>query len=309
MREIDVDEDKVATRTVVKRGGTFQVNLPPKIIRRLQLSDGDTIAFIDTEADIVLRKLIKSVYVGPSGMPVVIQHSKSARERRIQEILESTSAYIPYDHFELSSGMHSDRYVQVRVAVAHKEPCQALAEEIAKEFLEDRIRVVAGFTVGGLTLAEAVADKLKAKLLIGRKLYKPNRRNDVIFKDVEKVGPSESILLVDDVLTTGASLERAIRVLRQSSRGQLEGLAVVVDRSRGERDFGVKTVALLKIPLHKYVPGESTCPLCRDGIRLVKLGKAEVDPKAVLETVPKAKHKIVMDMYNHVYELWKDLTD
>lgn len=308
MSAIEIDEKKVETRTVVKRGGSLQVNLPPKVVRMLQLTEGDTIAFLDANDDIILRKLIKSIYMGRGGIPFVIQHSKSEKERRIQEILENTGAYIR-GHFELSSGMHSDIYVQVRVAVAHKEPCQVLAEEIANEFLEDKIGVVVGFTVGGLTLAESIAGKLKAKLLIGKKLYKVNSGNSVIFKDVQKVRPTENILLVDDVLTTGASLERAIEVLRYSSRGQLKGLAVVVDRSMGEHDFGVKTVALLKIPLHKYAPGESACPLCRDGVRLVKLGKAEVDPKAVLQTVPKTKHKIVMDMYKHIYDLWKGLSN
>jgi orotate phosphoribosyltransferase len=73
----------------------------------------------------------------------------------------------------------------------------------------------------------------------------------------------ERVLVVDDIMTTGGSVQETIDAVR-SAGGHVAGAAVLVDRSGGTADVGVPIEALWRLEIPSYTPAE--CPLCARGV-------------------------------------------
>jgi orotate phosphoribosyltransferase len=77
------------------------------------------------------------------------------------------------------------------------------------------------------------------------------------------------VLVVEDIVTTGGSVREVMDVVREHG-GQVVGVGLLVDRSGGKVDFGVRTEALLHLQVPTYKPED--CPLCKSGVPLTKRG-------------------------------------
>lgn len=84
-----------------------------------------------------------------------------------------------------------------------------------------------------------------------------------------ELAPNERVLVVEDVVTTGGSVQEVIDVVEEEG-GQVVGVGLLVDRSRAGASFGVKTEALLRLEVTAYPPDD--CPLCRQGVPLHSRG-------------------------------------
>jgi orotate phosphoribosyltransferase len=84
------------------------------------------------------------------------------------------------------------------------------------------------------------------------------------------IAPGEKVLVVEDIVTTGGSVQEVLEVMRAQG-GSVAGVALLVDRSGGKADFGVRTEALLTLEVPTYQP--DACPLCRDGVPITKRGR------------------------------------
>jgi len=79
------------------------------------------------------------------------------------------------------------------------------------------------------------------------------------------------ILIVEDIITTGGSVDELITVAR-NHRAEIIGVVNLVDRNKEPRDFGVPSRALLQIPADSWSADE--CPLCKDSISLTAHGRS-----------------------------------
>ena len=91
------------------------------------------------------------------------------------------------------------------------------------------------------------------------------------------VGPKDRVLVVEDVVTTGGSVDELIRLIRDTGAAVV-GVGALVDRSNGWASFDVKYHALVSLDLKTFPPGN--CPLCKEGIPVLKPGSRglSVDP-------------------------------
>jgi len=88
------------------------------------------------------------------------------------------------------------------------------------------------------------------------------------------IEPGQKVLVVEDVVTTGGSVKEVIEQVK-SAGGEVIGVGVLVDRSAGKVDFGVKTVATLTMDIESWEP--DNCPLCQEGkIEVIKPGSRTV---------------------------------
>ncbi len=165
-------------------------------------------------------------------------------------------------HFRLSSGRHSDRFIQkFRIL---EDP--AIVEEIATTFSE-RVRalaptVVVSAAVGGIVLGYETARQLGLKaIFVEKENGVPSLRRGFVLE------PGDRALVVEDVVTTGGSVREVLDVVR--ARGA-EAVAVCVIVRRQPSDFGVDTFALLDLPVVSYDPAE--CPQCAAGEPLTEPG-------------------------------------
>lgn len=155
-------------------------------------------------------------------------------------------------HFRLSSGRHSDRFIQKFRILEDPALLEPVARAIAAAFSRVKPTVVVSAAVGGILLGYETARHLHTKAIFVEKQdgVPTLRRNFAI-------GPEDRALVVEDVVTTGSSVEEVIDVVRRHG-AQVAGVGVVV--MRGEADFGVPTHVLLDLPIVSYDP--EACPLC-----------------------------------------------
>ena len=167
-------------------------------------------------------------------------------------------------HFKLSSGNHSDKYIQCEKVVQFPQISQRLGEIIAIPFIDSEIDVVFSPAIGAIRIGHEVARALKCRSIFAERV-------EGVFQVRRAMGinKDERILLVEDVVTTGKSLKELLPLV-ESMRGTVVGVASLIDRTGGKVNFGVPFKASLQLEIPIYPPEE--CPLCREGIPLVKPG-------------------------------------
>ncbi len=169
-------------------------------------------------------------------------------------------------HFQLTSGVHSDTYIQCAQVMQYPEFMYNLCSELGKKFRGDDIDVIVGPAVGAIIMAHVMARLLGPwvrAIFTERENGKMTLRRSFIIKEGERV------LVVEDVTTTGSSVREVIEIVK-SRKGQVVGVGSLIDRSGGKIDFGVKTEKLLTLDIKSYLPEE--CPLCKAGVPITKPG-------------------------------------
>jgi orotate phosphoribosyltransferase len=167
-------------------------------------------------------------------------------------------------HFKLSSGLHSEAYLQCALVLQYPDAAQALAEELASKFRDDKIDVVVGPALGGVTLAYEVARALKV-----RGLFTERQDSKMVLRRGFDIRKGERVLVVEDVVTTGGSTKEVIDVVKGLG-GVVAGVCSIIDRSSEPVNFGVRSACLAKVKVATYQ--ESECPLCRSNVPVTKPG-------------------------------------
>src|SRR5262245_25147128 len=141
-------------------------------------------------------------------------------------LLESSQALLT-GHFRLSSGDHSDRYVQCARATEDPARGERLGAGIAAFFADSGVAAVASPALGGLLIGHEVARALGVRFVFAER-----EGGAFAFRRGFRVRPGERLLLVEDVLTTGGSVLE-IRRLAEAAGGSVAGIAAIVDRTGG----------------------------------------------------------------------------
>jgi orotate phosphoribosyltransferase len=165
-------------------------------------------------------------------------------------------------HFLLSSGRHSGKYIEKFRILEQPRLTERLAGEMAARFKDERVTLVAGLSTGGALIAHEVAKALQCRFLFAERVS-----GQLTLRRGFRIERGVRVLVVEDVLTTGASVQELIKLLCDEG-GQVIGLACLVQR--GEPHFDLPFFALMKLPLETY--SADSCPLCTRGIPLETRG-------------------------------------
>jgi orotate phosphoribosyltransferase len=185
----------------------------------------------------------------------------------VVSVFQQTGAMLS-GHFKLTSGWHSDRYFQCAMVLQYPDCTAMLCRELAARFAGEDISVVIGPATGGIIVSYETARALGVRGVF------TERENGVMsLRRGFTIEPDERVLVVEDVITTGGSVREVVEVVR-SLGGIVVGAGVLVDRSGGKADLGVRKEALLVTETIAYDPDD--CPLCRDGIPAVKPGSRNI---------------------------------
>ncbi len=160
-------------------------------------------------------------------------------------------------HFIFTSGRHSDVYMQCAQVLRYPEHTERLAKHLASHFRSDAIDIVIGPALGGIVVAYEVARQLGAVALF------TEREDDrMVLRRSFSITPGQRVLVVEDVITTGGSVREVMEVVREH-QGHVAGVGVLIDRSNGAIDFGIKQTAVLSMEIPSWEA--DACPLCREG--------------------------------------------
>lgn len=142
------------------------------------------------------------------------------------------------------------------------------------------IDVVVGPTTGGVLLAYEVAKQLGVRGFFAESVTSADGASRREFRRGFRIEPGQRVLLVDDVVTTGASLLEMIPAI-EASGGDLVATAVIVDRSGALDELTSPTTnrtyrahALWSLNIPTYEPGAATCPGCQAGLPLEAPGSS-----------------------------------
>lgn len=170
-------------------------------------------------------------------------------------------------HFRLTSGKHSDRYMQCARLFEHPVESKLLCDELAKRVQAREIGtidLVVGPALGGIIMAYQMAQSLGV-----RTIFAERENGKMTLRRGFEVQAGERILVCEDVVTTGGSVKEVIDILKAQGANVI-GVASIVDRSKGTVDFGVPFEPLAAVDFDVYDP--ETCPLCAAGSQAYKPG-------------------------------------
>jgi len=168
-------------------------------------------------------------------------------------------------HFLLTSGLHSPLYVEKFRLLERPEVTAQLGRALADRFRNEGVELVAGPAYGGILLAHETAKALGTKAIFTERV----EGRMVFRRGFAEHLPGQRVLVVEDIVTTGGSVREVLEAV-QAGGGKVVGVGLLVDRSGGQVNLGVKTEALTTLHIPTYPPDE--CPLCRQGTPLVKPG-------------------------------------
>ena len=160
----------------------------------------------------------------------------------LKDVLLNSGA-IKIGDFVLTSGKKSSYYVDIKEAATDPKVLNAISVEISKNITAQKI---AGMELGAVPLVVSVSLLRTIPYVILRK----ERTHGTKKLTVGKIGVGEVIDMIEDVVTTGNSLMKAINIVRDNG-GVVRRAVCVVDRMDGGselmRENGVELIPLLKI--------------------------------------------------------------
>jgi len=189
------------------------------------------------------------------------------REQYLLSIFQQTGALLE-GHFQLTSGLHSPRYLQCALVLQYPEHAEEVGRALAAHFSGESISAVVAPAIGGIIVAHETARALGV-----RALFTEREANAMRLRRGFHIEDGERVLVVEDVVTTGGSTRETIEAVTNAG-GVVVGAGSVVDRSDGAVDVGKRRVALLTLDVPAYDPAE--CPLCKQGTPAVKPGSRKV---------------------------------
>jgi len=171
-------------------------------------------------------------------------------------------------HFKLSSGLHSDTYIQCAKVMQYPELNSIIAGIIADKFRDVRLDGVIGPAIGGIILSYEVARKLGVK-----GIFAEREEGKMKLRRGFEINKGENYLIVEDVITTGGSVKEIIELIKERE-ASIAGVASIIDRSGGKVKLHPRQYSILVFNIKNYKP--EGCPLCKQGIPLTAPGSKHI---------------------------------
>ncbi len=183
------------------------------------------------------------------------------------EILREVEALLE-GHFLLSSGRHSNRYVQCAKLLQYPDKAEKVLSIVVDKIKDLDIDIVVGPAMGGVIVAYE----------LGRQLGKPaiftERENGAMtLRRGFEIKKGQKVLVTEDVITTGKSSLEAIEAIKAYG-GEVVGIACIVDRRGNNAEVNYPIYSAIRLEVESY--DKDQCPLCKQGIEYVKPGSRKI---------------------------------
>ncbi len=151
-------------------------------------------------------------------------------------------------HFVLRSGFHSRQYFQCALALQQMPVVEKFGAALAAKVRALGVATVIAPAMGGLVIGQEVARQLGVRFIFAEK-----EEGRLVLRRGFKISPQERILVVEDVVTKGGRVQETIDIVR-AQKGQVLGVAMIVDRSDGSVDLGLPVFSLIKLHVETFPP-------------------------------------------------------
>lgn len=172
-------------------------------------------------------------------------------------------------HFLLTSGRHSDKYLQCAKIFQNAKYSEELCGSLAELYKDSNIDVVIGPAIGAILISYEVARQLGVPNIFAER----DADGKMALRRSFTIEEGQRVLVVEDVVTTGGSVREVIDLVKENG-GIVAGVGSIIDRTAGKVDFGVPYKAVLPIEVESFEADE--CPLCKQGLPVVKPGSRKI---------------------------------
>ena len=183
----------------------------------------------------------------------------------IIELLKESDALLE-GHFLLSSGKHSNKYIQCAKLLQYPDKAEKVVARLVEKIKGIEFDLVVGPALGGVIVSYEIGRQM------GKPAFFTERENgEMKLKRGLTVKPGQRVLIAEDVVTTGKSSYETIDII-EGLGGKVVAIAALIDRTEGELRYPF--FAAERIEILNYM-GED-CPMCKEGLELVKPGSRTI---------------------------------
>lgn len=170
-------------------------------------------------------------------------------------------------HFVLSSGKHSNMYLQCARLLQNPQKAQYVASKLIELCSDMKIDTVISPALGGIIIGYELARQMNTPFI-----FTERKEGTMQLRRMFSIVPDAHYLVVEDVITTGESTLEVARLV-QDHGGQVSGFASLVDRSNGNHLLPQEPRSLIKIETRLFSP--ASCPMCKKNQPLNKPGSKQ----------------------------------
>ncbi len=182
-------------------------------------------------------------------------------------------------HFLLSSGLHSDKYIQCALVLQYPDIAEQISMLLFEEIrnntnLWQQINVVVAPALGGIIIGHEIARVIKtfSQKQIRFIFTERDDTGKMTLRRNFEITNLDKVAIVEDVVTTGKSTNEVIEVVKNFG-GEILFLCSIFNRS-GNINFTYSYYFLSKIEVNNYYP--DSCPLCKQNVQLIKPGSRKI---------------------------------
>lgn len=183
----------------------------------------------------------------------------------VLELLEKTEGVL-HGHFCLTSGLHSDIYFQCAKLYQYPDIVEKIAKKLAQILKDVEFDTIVAPAIGALIIGYETA-KQSGK----RNLFVERKDGVMQLRRGYRLSKGERIVIIEDVITTAKTIKETIEATKEYGV-EVAAVGCIVDRTCGKTGLNIKS--LMQIEPVTYEP--ENCPLCKQGLPLVKPGSREV---------------------------------
>ena len=163
----------------------------------------------------------------------------------ILDLLKDSGAFLE-GHFLLTSGRHSNRYIEKFRLMESPEHLDKICQKMSEQFNADSVDIVLGAAIGGILLSSGVAK------YIGKKgIFTERVQEKMELRRGFEIKENSNVLIVEDIVSTGGSIFELIDVVNENN-ANVVGITSIVHRSMNEIDFECNYRPLLRYPVESW---------------------------------------------------------
>ncbi len=187
----------------------------------------------------------------------------------VYKMLKSTNAILE-GHFKLTSGYHSQYYLQCAKLLEHPDLTLKLIEAGLDEYksffnkdLINKTDIIVSPAIGGILFGYMLAFKISKKMI-----FTERKEKIMELRRGFEIKPNENVIIAEDVITTGNSVFEVIEICKKF-KANILSIISIVDRSDNVK-FEYPFFSFIKFQIEKFLPAE--CPLCKQGLDIIYPG-------------------------------------
>ena len=184
---------------------------------------------------------------------------------KLLSLLKETSA-IMGGHFLLTSGRHSNVYIEKFRVLENPSALDEVCLEMAKIVKDQNIELVLGAAIGGILITGGVGRHLGVKHIFSERV-----NGKMILRRGFSIDKGQRVVIVEDIITTGGSVMELIKLAKENG-AEIVHVVYLVDRNSDGIDFDIPSTALLKVPSESWEA--QNCPLCHEGVAITQRGRS-----------------------------------